>query len=161
MNAYNTDALNDARVKQIKQAEEQRRLRHLHRILGVDAATQLNRLRLAKRTSLLTGLLGGALFGGTLGYLGAYDPDNRGATAVRGALQGAAALGALGLTSSVVGGIAGRVSKEPRAALRSRLADINMLDYVLPGRATYLDEQLEKDFLENESMRERPQQLVY
>lgn len=148
------------RLRQIQQAEEQRRIKYLHRVLGQGAATQYNRLRLARKSALLASILGGGLLGAMTGYAGSADGEGaRGALA--GGLVGAGIGGAGGLLAGSVGSLLGTYAKNDPRELRKRMQQLDVLDYVTPGRANYLEAQLEKDFLENESRSYMPSQHVF
>jgi hypothetical protein len=146
------------RMQQIVQAEEQRRIRYLHALLGSDAATKLRRLRLAKRTALLSGILGGSALGALTGY-SASDYGKGGSGALKGALLGAGIGGLGSALANAVGGVVGNYASTSPGTIRDRINNMNELDYILPGRASYVDQQLEKNFLENES--DTPKQLVF
>ncbi len=148
------------RLEQIEQAERQRRIKYLHGKFGEGAATKLNRLLLAKKLALLTATLGGGALGAIIGGSSA-DKDNRTAGALVGGALGAGIGGGLGSLVSGIGELVGGYTNNEPDYLKDRLSDIGVLDYVTPGRASYVAAQLEKDFLEHENDAQRPSQHVF
>ena len=143
--------LDAQRINQIKQAEKQRRIQYLHSIGVQDAATKVGRLRLAKSISTIIPILLSA----STGYAVSGD-DKRGLGTLYGTGIGAAA----SLVGRGIGSAAGSIAGVSTEDVKDKLNSIGLLDYLIPGIASYKEAQLEKDFLENENAT-RPQQHVF
>lgn len=143
--------LDQTRINQINQAEKQRRIQYLHSIGVKDAATKLGRLRLAKSVSTIIPILLAA----STGYVAGGD-DKRGLGTLSGIGIGTAAT----LAGRGIGSVAGNITGTSTDDVKNKLNSIGLLDYLIPGVASYKEAQLYKDFLENENAT-RPQQHVF
>ena len=159
-----------ARAQQITQAQEQRRLKHLSALTGMDAteaATVKKKLLYGRLAPILLGaalgLGGGALAGAWLGKKYQIDPflgdtGNKVMGGYMGGVLGAGIGTILGAAPGLYNSITADVTNMPRNELASRLKNIGLKDILIPGRASYLDAKLYKDFLANE--KDRPTQYV-
>ena len=150
-----------ARMMQLAQMQKQRQYQYMAKSLGMtDAAAVRNRLGLAQGLSVLVAGLGGAALGGAIGAV-ASENGKTGEGLTLGGIAG----GGLGLLTGAVGNgignLAGSLTASSKKALVHNLRDLSLADYLLPGRASYLNAQLNNQWLQNESSKNKPQQIVY
>lgn len=146
------------RMRALQLAQEQRRVQHLKDLAGPGAATTYRRLRYAQVLPILAAMTGGAGVGAAVG--GGMAPRSTvGAGAGVGALVGGGVGLLAGLLANGIGSMAGSLSSMPREELQKRLQGLSAADYLVPGKGSYLNAQLFKDFEENEQ--NKPQQMVF
>lgn len=167
--------LDAQRLSMMQQQMNQRRIAHMKKLYGDDAATAKTRLSGARALALLASTVAGAGIGAVVGGIHGgtkelTDHDKKYKITKADNAQGGVAAGLMlgggigllaGLLGTGVGSIAGNWSSVDKDKLKNRIQNMTLADYVVPGRASYLDAQLYKDFLENEDTQNRPQQLVF
>lgn len=152
------NGLDYQRMRALQLAQEQRRVKHLKDLAGPGAATTYRRLRYAQVLPVLAAMAGGAGVGAAAGA-GIAPRSMVGAGAGTGALIGGGVGLLAGLIANGIGSMSGSLSNMPREELQKRLQGLSAADYLVPGKGSYLNAQLFKDFEENEE--NRPQQMVF